>query len=148
MIFPNMASMNSRALRRIAPQLNVSVEELTNLPLDKQWERIAELADKSTGPGIAEIRRLAAACKAHLLAVTSYELRPYAGPTMLFAAESGRSALNQRWKTHFTNLRVVPVPGDHFSILREPRVKVLAEHLNRFLQESDVNGGVQRNHAP
>jgi thioesterase domain-containing protein len=127
-------------LRRIAPQLNIPIAELQNLPLEQQWEKIAELANKSSGPGIAEVRRLAAACNAHLRALSSYEPRSYVGPTVLFSAEGGRSALDRRWKTLFPKLRIEPVPGDHFSILREPRVRVLAERLGRFLQESDGDG--------
>jgi thioesterase domain-containing protein len=38
-------------------------------------------------------------------------------------------------------LCIEPVPGDHFSMLREPHVRVLAERLDRFLQASDGDEG-------
>ena len=137
--FPEQGLDEQSALQRIAPQLNVSVAELKGLPLEQQWQRIAELANKGSGTGIAEIRRLAAACNAHLRALKGYELRPYAGPTVLFAAMGGRSAADPRWQTLFPRLCVEPVPGDHFTMLREPRVQELAERLGHFLQQSDEN---------
>ncbi len=121
-------------LHRIAPQLKVPIAELKGLPLDRQWERIGELADSASGIGIAEIRRLAAACKAHLAALARYKPRPCSGPAVLFAAESGRSSRDGRWTKLCPKLCIEPMPGDHFSMLREPNVQVLAERLGRFLQ--------------
>jgi thioesterase domain-containing protein len=144
-------------LYRIAPQLNVPIAELKNLPLAQQWDRIAELADQASGVGIVEIRRLAVACQAHLRALARYEPLPYPEPSVLFKAQGGghhvpparqcdsrdscRAGLvggqDRRWKTLCPKLCIEPVPGDHFSMLREPHVQVLAERLGRFLQESD-----------
>ena len=50
-------------LVQIAPRLNIPIEQLKGLPIEQKWAKIAELADKADGMGIAEIRRLAAACK-------------------------------------------------------------------------------------
>ena len=69
MIFRSTSWTSSPCSEHLAPQLNVPIAELKNLPLEQQWDRIAELADKANGPGIAEIRRLATACKAHLRAL-------------------------------------------------------------------------------
>jgi amino acid adenylation domain-containing protein len=134
-------------LHRIAPQLNVPVTELIGLPLDRQWERIAELAEKAEGIGIEEIRRLAATCKVHLLALSRHEIRPYSGDMVLFPADrankrgsrpsvNGRGREN-RWKSLFPKLRVEPSPGDHFSMLREPHVRILAQRLDCVLQACD-----------
>jgi thioesterase domain-containing protein len=138
--FPLQELDETSVLHRIALQLNVPLAALKNLPLEQQWDRIAELAHKASGIGIAEIRRLAAACRAHLRALARYVPRPYAGSTALFAAEDGRSGLDRRWKTVCPSLCIEPVPGDHFSMLHEPHVQVLARRLGRFLQESDTAG--------
>ncbi len=124
-------------LQRIAGQLHVPLTALADLPLQQQWERIAELAKNASGIGIAEIRRLAATCKAHLLALSRYEPSPYSGRCVLFPAQSGRAGPDQRWKTLCPKLCIEPVPGDHFSILREPHVQVLAERIDRYLQACD-----------
>ncbi len=127
-------------LMQVAPRLNIPIEQLKGLPIEQKWQRIAEMADKAEGMGIAEIRRLAAACKAHLAAIARYEPRPYPGHAVLFTAQGGRSAQNRRWKTICPRLCVESAAGDHFSMLREPHVKALTERLGRFLQECDEEG--------
>ena len=77
-------------LMQVAPRLNIPIEQLKGLPIEQKWQRIAEMADKAEGMGIAEIRRLAAACKAHLAAIARYEPRPYPGHAVLFTAQGGR----------------------------------------------------------
>jgi thioesterase domain-containing protein len=143
---PQQELDDQSVLHRIAPQLNIPVAELQGLPLDRQWERIAELAEKADGIGVAEIRRLAATCKVHLLALSRYEIRPYSGDVVLFAAgqRAASTSVNsrgreKRWKALFPKLRIEPSPGDHFSMLREPHVRVLAEHLDRILQACDAD---------
>ena len=131
--FPEQDMDDQAVLQRIAPQLNVPVAELKGLPLAQQWDKIAELADKASGIGIAEIRRLAAACKAHFRALSRHEPRPYAGRCVLFPAQSSghhvlmAGGLDRRWKDLCPELCIEPAPGDHFSMLREPHVQVLAE---------------------
>jgi len=122
---------------QIAPRLNVPVAELKDLPLEQKWERIAELADGGNATGIDEIRRLAAVCRAHLAAISRYDLRPYAGSCVLLLAEGGRSSLDRRWKTLYPALCVESAPGDHYSMLQEPRAEVLAKLLGRHLQALD-----------
>ena len=152
--FPQQELDEQSVLRRIAPQLNIPISELKGLPLDRQWERIAELAEMAEGGyplagGVAEIRRLAATCKAHLLSLSRYEIRPYSGAVTLFPVDradrrhtaSKRGSREGRWKSLFPKLRVEPAAGDHFSMLREPHVQALAESLDRCLRACDDNVG-------
>jgi thioester reductase-like protein len=127
------------ALERIASQLEVPLAELKRPSLEQQWARIAELADQANGESIDVIRRLAAACQAHLRALAHFQHQPYAGRCVLFPAVGGRSAKDRRWKTICPQLCVEPVPGDHYDMLREPHVRQLAEHLDRCMQECDVS---------
>jgi thioesterase domain-containing protein len=143
--FPQQELDEQSLLHRIAPQFNIPIVEMRGLPLDRQWERIAALAEKAEGVGIAEIRRLAAACKTHLAALARYQIRPYAGEVAHFTAEKGRSKRNVRWKSLFSNLCVESVPGDHFSMLREPHVHVLAERLDKLLSKCE---GIKERAAP
>ena len=117
----------------VAPQLNLSAADLRKLPLEEQWERIAEQASLAEGIDAAAIRRLAAVCKAHLLACSRYQAEPYQGAAVLFSAEVGRRRLERRWKSLCPRLRVESVPGNHYSMLRKPHVDVLAERLERHL---------------
>jgi amino acid adenylation domain-containing protein/thioester reductase-like protein len=131
-------------LQWIATQLDLPIESIKNRSLEVQWDRIAELADQASVVGIEDIRRLAAACQAHLRALSRYEIQPYAGRCVLFPAASGRAALNPRWKTICPQLGIEPVPGDHYGILREPHVRSLAEGLDRWLRDVDDLPGDRR----
>jgi thioesterase domain-containing protein len=120
-------------IRWIAPLLNLSMDELKALPLDRQWELISERAGAAEGIGIAEIRRLAATCTAHLAACARYRPQRYDGSVVLFAAERRRNGLDPQWKPLCPRLRVEPVPGNHYSLLREPAVDVLAGRMEHYL---------------
>jgi thioesterase domain-containing protein len=121
--------------------LNLPVKELKKLPLDQQWERIAEAANLSDGIGVVEIRRLAEVCKAHLTAAARYKPQTYKDPIVLFQADMGRNGLDRRWKSLCPQLRVEPAPGDHYDMLRKPNVDRLAERLDEYIR-TDVNASV------
>jgi phthiocerol/phenolphthiocerol synthesis type-I polyketide synthase D len=125
-------------LKWIAPQLNLALDELKKLSIEQQWERIAEQANLADGIGVAEIRRLAAVCRAHLAAASRYRPLAYNGRAVLFQANMGRGGLDRRWKSLCPRLEVERVPGNHYSMLRKPDVDVLAQRLARYLKE-DVN---------
>jgi thioesterase domain-containing protein len=132
-------------LRWIAPRLKLSATELRKLPLERQWERIEEQAMRSEGIGVAEIRRLAVVCKAHLAAICRYVRRPYPGPAVLFTAGRGGGNPAGAWSAICPRLRVEPISGDHYTMLRKPDVDVLAERLGRYLQEALAGGEMTRN---
>ena len=128
----------------LAPHLNLSLAELKKLPLDEQWERIAEQAKLADGIGAAEIRRLAEVCKAHLAAFDAYVPRPYQGRAVLFSAQ-GSDGPDPRWKSLCPRLCVETVPGNHYSMLRKPHAGALAERLGVYLQETAVRRPAARN---
>jgi thioesterase domain-containing protein/acyl carrier protein len=120
-------------IRWIAPHLGLSVAELKKLPIDRQWEQIAQAANLAQGIGVAEIRRLAAVCKAHLAAAASYRPRSYGGRAVLFRAGNAWGVQDRRWRSLCPQFQMETVPGDHYSILRRPDVDVLAGRLGRYL---------------
>jgi thioester reductase-like protein len=123
-------------LRWIAPRLKLSATELRKLPLERQWERIEEQAMRVEGIGVAEIRRLAAVCKAHLAAICRYVRQPYPGPAVLFTASRGGGNPAGAWSTICPRLRVEPVSGDHYTMLCKPDVDLLADRLGHQLREA------------
>jgi thioesterase domain-containing protein len=137
--YENLDLDDESVLRWIAPQLKLSARELNKLPLERQWERIAEQARLADGIGVPEIRRLAETCKAHLAAAASYEPKPYHGPAVLFQADAGPSGVDPRWNSLCPRLCVERVPGNHYSMLRAPDVAVLAERVDRYLVEQVGN---------
>ena len=109
---------------------------MKKLPLDRQWQRIAEQAHGVKGIGAAEIRRLAAVCRAHLAAASRYTPQAYANPAVLFPAREGGGARDRRWKSLCPQLRVEPVPGNHYTMLRKPHVQQLAARLDACLAQA------------
>lgn len=122
------------ALGWLAVRLRLAVAELAKLPLDRQWDRIAEQAQLAAGIGVPEIRRLAAVCRTQLAAAKRYHPRPYAGPAVLFRAGRACGFADRRWRSLCPGLHEESVPGDHYSLLRQPQVAVLAERLENYLR--------------
>jgi thioesterase domain-containing protein len=122
-------------LSRIAPQVRLSFDDLRVLPLEEQWARIRERAERL--PGVDEIRRLATVCQAHLAAIAAYQPARYAGPIVLLTAEQGCAGMDPKWDSICPNRRVLRVPGNHYSMLRPPHVDILAETLLRCLSEKE-----------
>ena len=136
-----LAADDPSAMRWVTRYLKLPAALLSKLPLDRQWDRIAEHASRTEGVGVAEIRRLATVCQAHLAAIKRHQPQPYSGPAVLFQADPGRAGLNRQWTSLCLRLIVEPVPGDHYSMLRKPNVAVLAERLEHYLREDQAGTG-------
>jgi thioesterase domain-containing protein len=72
-----------------------------------------------------------------------YALRPYAGAVTLFCASEkslrGVRDPNRGWKSLAGGgLEVYEIPGGHVSILAEPQVRLLAEHLQACLDRAQA----------
>jgi amino acid adenylation domain-containing protein len=68
-------------------------------------------------------------------AMRTYAGGPHEGRVALFRPEGAAHDAAAGWPALAPNLEIVPVPGDHYSLLRPPHVEVLAERLrSRLLQ--------------
>ncbi|WP_327367119.1 non-ribosomal peptide synthetase [Streptomyces sp. NBC_01217] len=87
------------------------------------------------------LHRLFRTHAAHAVALDHYRpATPYPGPVTLLSARSGRvgDAVDHGWSRLVTGpLGVVEVPGDHYSILREPQLPDTAAVLRAQLKASD-----------
>jgi thioesterase domain-containing protein/acyl carrier protein len=69
-----------------------------------------------------------------------YTPKPYPGKLVLFWAQGKRGARPlEGWSHLAKEMDVVPVPGDHYTMLDEPDVKVLAEEITKALARSGTN---------
>jgi amino acid adenylation domain-containing protein len=87
--------------------------------------------------GLDGIRRLYDVFATNVRAVQRYRPETYAGPVLLLRAATGNDDLDATlgWGESLTpGLRTVTLPGDHYSILRPPHVRLVAETLKRFLE--------------
>ena len=69
-------------------------------------------------------------------AIRAYRAGPYAGEISLFltreSIEEGDSVSG--WSALARKVEVFAVPGDHFAVVREPNVRVLAAQLDKILR--------------
>ncbi|MEX0758906.1 MAG: alpha/beta fold hydrolase, partial [Tistlia sp.] len=86
----------------------------------------------------AEVRRMFALFRANAAAMDAYLPGPYRGRVRFFAArDSGAGETLGGWSTPTGgDLESVTLAGDHYSLLRAPQVRELAEELRRFLATS------------
>jgi amino acid adenylation domain-containing protein len=72
-------------------------------------------------------------------AVLEYRARAYNGRIALFRTVNFSSPLTDDpvlgWGEYTSSLEVYNIPGDHFAMLRQPHVNVLAEQLNACLEK-------------
>jgi len=131
---PNAPQIDDQAVMEwIGPQLQLDVTGLRRLPLEEKWRQIAQQAQRVHGGGVAEIRRLAEVCKAHLAAAARHVPQPYPGRVVLFQAAQTRGGSPAAWRELCPQIHIEQLPGDHYSILRKPDVDALVERLERFL---------------
>jgi thioesterase domain-containing protein len=121
-------------IQAIAPQVGLALRELKKLPFDEQWDRLVRHSHVVHGIEPEEIERLAVVCQAHLTAAAHYSPPPYGGRTLLFVTRQWPRGQARRWRSLCSNLHVERVSGDHYSMLRQPAVRVLAERLDTQLK--------------
>jgi len=87
-------------------------------------------------PDAAQMERLASLFLANLEALHAYLPGPYRGKLTLFRPAGTRGSLaDNGWRGVCGHaFKVCAVPGDHYTLLRQPYVRVLAATLNDCLQ--------------
>jgi len=92
-------------------------------------------------PDAAQLERLARLYLANLEALHGYLPGPYRGKLTLFRAAGTRGSLaDNGWRGVCGHaLKVYPVPGDHYTLLRQPYVRVLAATLNDYLHPLELD---------
>jgi thioesterase domain-containing protein len=126
--------------------LSGSLEHLQQATADEQLGAIMEQAKAAylLPPGIrfCDAQRLWEVFKANVYAVRNYRAQAYAGRLTLFRA--GERPLTAQEKNDPTNgwgalatggVEVHTMPGDHFTLLREPHVRALAEGLGASINQ-------------
>ncbi|NES70171.1 MAG: hypothetical protein F6K24_35640 [Okeania sp. SIO2D1] len=118
-------------------EFSISDKELQQLQPEEQLSRIlTEAKPLNILPpdiGIEQMGQLFEVFKANLKAMYDYRPLSYSGQTVLFctsyeASEGGWSSLAAG------TLEVYTIPGDHYGIMQEPHVQVLAKHLETCLE--------------
>lgn len=130
-------------------RLDLPYEELAATDDDEQIDvvmRLVARAGLDMSPGIMEHQRTS---YIDARVGERYVPRPYDGPVVLYRAQQAQAlttALDPRylrseadlgWAPLCGRLEVVPVEGDHLSLIDPPHVATIAAHLARALKEAD-----------
>jgi len=122
----------------VAPLLGVPESDLKQRRGEDPWAFLAEKANLPPGVGAATIRRLAEVSKAQLAAMAHYKPSRLEQQAILFRAKRSRRVAARTWNRVCPRVVIETVPGDHYSMLREPHVAALAERLSACLGNGDA----------
>ncbi|MDQ0956315.1 phthiocerol/phenolphthiocerol synthesis type-I polyketide synthase D [Streptomyces sp. B4I13] len=129
-------------------RLELPYEELANTADEEQIDVVLRLvadAGLSMSHGILEHQRTS---YIDARVGERYQPKPYEGHVVLYRAQEAQpltTALDPRylrseadlgWAPLCPSLEIVPVPGDHLSLIDPPFVEVIAEHLTQALDEA------------
>ena len=113
-------------------ELHLSQQDLEQLQPEEQLERVFSEAKKRNllppGVGIEQLGHLFAVFKANYVALESYQPQPYSGRVALLGANASAEDPNLR-KLAVGELETHTIPGDHYSMMQQPHVGVLAQEL-------------------
>ncbi|MCP4592346.1 MAG: non-ribosomal peptide synthetase, partial [bacterium] len=126
------------------PDPDLAGEDGPQQPLDEHLRAIlAQARQAGFLPSEIDLRRLRHLYRLfrnNLRAMAAYEPRPYDGRIVLFRARERpvEAAADPGWGVLARGgLRLYAIPGDHFTMVREPQVAVLARQLGSDLRDSD-----------
>jgi amino acid adenylation domain-containing protein len=128
-------------------KLVVSAEQLSELTMDELLAFLLEKAKEAEimpmDIGLSDIKRYYEVFKANLNALASYRPQRGGGKLVLFrAAEQSLDHLKDSmmgWDSLVDDVEVIDVPGDHYSMLREPHSRVVAQELLTRLNSAEEN---------
>lgn len=124
----------------------LSLEYLQQLCCEEDLQHVLEQARKEdllpSGFDLSQAQHLVAVYKRNLQILHSYTPQPYAGCITLFRASEQTTHIPQDpfmgWdKLAPDKVKVGTILGNHYTILRQPRVKSLAEHLRNSLVKAN-----------
>jgi thioesterase domain-containing protein len=132
---------NIPGLKLSAADLNMSSDSYSDYFSDKHVKSILELAKKSgyitSGFGFAQVERYFKLMKTNIIAHLRYRQRPYGGRIVYFKASENINYHDASvgWGDLTAgDIEIHNVPGDHFSMMREPNVQVVADKLRECLE--------------
>ena len=69
-------------------------------------------------------------------AILDYDLVHYAGEIVVLKAEGSTGTDHMGWDNEMTTCQVRKVPGDHYTLIKEPHVQELAGQLDQAIAEA------------
>ncbi|HEY2739010.1 MAG TPA: thioesterase domain-containing protein, partial [Thermoanaerobaculia bacterium] len=104
--------------------------------------RLEENGVLTGGDALAQVRRMHRTFVHCLHITTAYEPQPYTGPAAVFRVRDrpmgGTGAPGLGWENVCSRLEVQELPGNHWSLFREPLVRGLAARLSLCLTHAEI----------
>lgn len=122
-------------LGRRAPSVK---DQLEALPaegwVDHVVSRLRDAGLLVTERDSAHVRNRIEVFLANLRAVSRHALEPYDGRISLLRAGAAGAGAAERWRAYARDVVELPLPGDHYSLLRPPHVSTTAAVLRSCVQ--------------
>ncbi|MFQ5419790.1 MAG: thioesterase domain-containing protein [Anaerolineae bacterium] len=123
----------------------LSLDRLRTMTPDKQIAHVFHEAQKVNwimpDLTLAQFHLFVRMMQTHTAAWRDYVPQPYPGKIALFRADEQASANGEPdmgWSSLVAGgVTIIPVPGDHITMLQEPHVQVLADRLRNCLAEAE-----------
>jgi aspartate racemase len=131
--------------RLLGAELALTLDELSQRGPEEQLPYLLEQAIKSNAlpPDLAlvQLNGLFQVFKANVRAMLSYEPRLYSGRIVLFQASEPLAGAAENYTKGWAELaaqgvELRPVPGNHYTMIKEPHVRVLAESLSACFDQT------------
>lgn len=144
---PDWLSEQAITLSILFPVLKKHWRKLKSIKRERQVTALLELGRQAGNlPAISDTQldNILTVAEANRIALCGYTPRPNDSRSVLFAAKEGlRASTNEPdgdlgWKQFARGrLEIHEVPGDHYTMVAPPHVRVLAKKLDSFLNRSD-----------
>ena len=117
-------------------ELPISAKDIQELQRSEQLQHIFTTAKRQNllppEMGIEQMRQLFEVFKANRIAIANYQPMPYSGRVVQFRASSPQE--DRGWSSLVTGeLETYLIPGDHYGMMLQPHVRVLAQKLGACL---------------
>lgn len=98
--------------------------------------RIRRHRQRGTGTNVAELDRARATKDANFVAWARYRPTPWSGPVTWFRTGDLTEIGSGHWGSVAPNVRVIDIPGDHETCVREPYAAALARAVDRATRDA------------
>jgi thioesterase domain-containing protein len=131
--------------RLVGAELALTLDELSQRGPEEQLPYLLEQAIKSNALppdlALAQLDGLFQVFKANVRAMLNYEPRLYPGRIVLFQASEPLAGAAEDYTKGWAELaaqgvELRPVPGNHYTMIKEPHVRVLAESLSACFDQT------------
>jgi glutamate-1-semialdehyde-2,1-aminomutase len=121
-------------------------DAILHLPSEAAWDEFLTQAIKAEilppDIGLTQMQRLLDLFRANTRAMWNYQPKPYSKPMLLLRPQEVFSAdfddfgdLSWGWDQLAEHLTIETVPGNHYTVLAQPHVQVLAQQFREYLDQ-------------